>query len=235
MKGVLKKIKPLHPELVPPRDAVVIGQTPDGKTLYREVVKRSRAVPAFTELQCPVCQGEPAEDLCGRCGGKGIVAGPRLYRKNPVTGENLVPVNKPEPYDQVQVYFLESQGNGNVGKVFYTPPSAEEIAEAQRQRKIAEMQTKFAEVLVDQGYTPDKILEALQGRSEPSVPDLQEEYPLDLGGGWWQLSDGSKIKHKKSDYALVEEAERAVSEQHRAEFASLQQQVKEAASIAPEF
>jgi len=131
-----------------------------------------------------------------------------------MTGEPLLPQNRPELYEQVRVFYLESQGNGNVGLVDYTPPTEAELAEADRQRRIEAVRDEFAAQVVDQGLSVAEILNRIKG-DPVVVPELEEDvpepdepaFPRDLGGGWWRLSDGTKIQHAKTDYELVVKAE----------------------------
>lgn len=214
-RGVLQAIQPLHAELKPPEGAVPFGVTPDGKQLYKEVTRRSRAVPDI----------DP-------------VTGKQRWRKHPTTGDPVYKLNKHKVYDQTRIYFLESGGNGNVMKVDFAPPTPEETAADERAKKVAEMKDTFAEVLVDGNVDPKDLLALVKGgkvesseeqptdtaetaeetsteTSDEQVPDADEvpedstKYPVKLGGGWYELSNGEKIQGKED---AVIEAELAVLE-----------------------
>ena len=206
MKATLAQIKPIHPELIPPTGAEPWGRTLDNKQLYRLVRRRSRAVPNIDK-----------------------VTGEQRWRKNQMTGEPLYPLNRPEVYDEEFIFFLESQGNGNVSIVKYTPPSEEEMARARRAERLAQVKDAFFDKLLDMGLEPAEMFERLLGAEKPAVavpaPRVPEfvpaametspssvtlaDFPKPIGGGWWILSSGAKVQGKKED---VEEQEKAAQE-----------------------
>lgn len=191
MRGTLTKLQPLHPEKIAPPEAVMAGTTPDGKQLYREVTRRSRAVPMLDEK------------------------GDRVFAKNPMTAEPLYPKNRPEIYNHERLYYLESEGNGNLRKVDYAPPTPEQLAEQARQRRIDEMGGgQLGAALVDAGITPEEAVQRILSGSAaapapdeplpvPWVPDPDAEYPVHIAGGKWQLSNGEFVRSNR------EEAEKA--------------------------
>lgn len=185
----LAKIKKFHPELIPPTGSVAYGVTPDGKQLYRLVRQRS------TKRR----KMEIGPDGRER----------EVWRKNQMTGEPLYPVNEPVPYEEELIFYLESEGNGQVNMVKYTPPSPEELARAQKAQRVQDMQEQLAEALVDADITPSSLLDMLRGRKAAPAPKPAEpvvEYPVHLGGPRWQLSNGSVVSGKKVD-AQRQEAE----------------------------
>lgn len=197
MPKTLKKLVPLHSQIVPPINAVPFGMTDDGKQLYREVTPRSGS------------EADKDDD------------GKQRWRKNQMTGEPLYPLRKPTFYEHTRVYFLESQGNGNIGKVDWRPPSPEEVARAERNQQVEAMKDHLAEALVDANVNPAELANLIS-RRQPAVPELPElveldeeeepvvappvevaepvdtdQYPKNLGGGWFELSDGAKLQGKE--------------------------------------
>ncbi len=138
MKAVLEKIAPLHPDKVPPQGSVMAGTTPWGDQLYRLRRARSKSVPAYDE------------------------DGKRMYRRS-LTGDKLYPMNRPELYEEELLFYLHSEGNGNVVMVPWSPPTQEQIDQKKRKETIKEMQEKLAEKLVDSGMSPDEAVARLVG------------------------------------------------------------------------
>jgi len=231
MATTLKKLKPLHPPIVVPLGAVPFGVTEDGRQLYKEVTPRSGS------------EADKGED------------GKQRWRKNQMTGEPLYPLRKPTFHEHTRIYYLESQGNGNIGKVDYQPPSPEELVRIERGRKVEAMKDHLAEALVDADVTPGELAglftrrvaererkaqEAPADLVVPELPDLEPEepvaaevvdlepeatvtYPIERGGGWYELSDGTKLQGDE-DHAV--DAEIALGERR--------QQVKREAELIPE-
>jgi hypothetical protein len=56
----------------------------------------------------------------------------QVWRKHAVTGEPLVAKRRPVVYDETKIFYMESQGNGNVAMVPWKPPSPEELAGRRR-------------------------------------------------------------------------------------------------------
>lgn len=179
MAANLQKIKPLHPQMVPPQGAEAIGVTPDGRQLYKLVTARSRSVLDIDEK-----------------------TGEQKYRKNQQTGEPLYRMRKPEFYEKTEIFYQESEGNGNVRKIPYTPPTEAELAAAERTRKIAEMRDGLAEAFVDRGLTPAEAVAQLAG----ATPEHAVEYPFHLNGARWQLSNGEIATGKREDAEIAEKA-----------------------------
>jgi hypothetical protein len=184
-RGVLNRIKPIHPELIPPQDAEVIGTTEHGKILYRQIRRMNRPVPDI----------DPD-------------TGRQRWRKNQNTGEPLYPLFKRKIVMETRDFFLESQGNGNVGIVEYQQPTPEDLAQRARAQRIADMKDRLAERLVDAGLTADDLIERLGGTvvgeeiadAEPEEVEAEvletsaeaetDDFPRDLGEDLWQLSNG---------------------------------------------
>lgn len=154
----------LNPELIPPTGAEPAGVTPDGKhQLYR--MTRRRAV---------------IQDKVGPDGEK-------EYRKNTITGEQLWPVRKVNGIEEVEeLFYLESEGNGNVRKVRFRPLTNEEQKAIARREAVEAFMRRLAEEAVDRGLTPEEVLargqEIAQEQPEPDEGPLPEPGPAAEGG-----------------------------------------------------
>jgi len=206
-RGTLKKIKKLHSEIVAPMGAKMYGVTPEGRQLYVEERARSKS--------------EPVKDAQGN----------QRYRKNPMTGEPLYPLRKVKLYTENLIYFLKSQGNGNIGRVIWRPPSPEQIAQAKRAQKVKDMQVQLAEALVDNdiaagdllGLLGKKDVDAIEAKTEPrpvpppppidapsvvTEPEKSTEpainYPLSVEKGVWELSNGQRFEGNKKGAVQME-------------------------------
>ena len=210
-KATLSRIQPLNPELIPPKGAIPHGIGPGGKQLYREVTRRSRAVPKINPE-----------------------TGEREFALHATTARPLYPLNKPEIYDLERLYFLESDGMGNIYNIDYHPPTEAELAEALRQQRIKDMIPKLAEALVDENMAPEEFVRGLRGGVIPAPEaaadlgatpsfagdrvsddtsdeegeiDPPVEYPVALPGiGRWELSNGETFKGKKVEAIQQEES-----------------------------
>src|SRR3990167_8652769 len=167
-RRVMQKIKPFHPPeaFKPPPGAVAAGVTPDGKQLYRWTVKKDRSVPRLVETP----EAKEREAVL-RAEGKSSAEigrimtdeGFRQYRKNQMTGELAYPLNRAERYEEEQLFYIESQGNGNNSLVRYTPPTPAEIAAQYRRQQVERMGGgKLGELLVDEGLSPEDLVSAIR-------------------------------------------------------------------------
>ena len=192
MRATFSRVQKFNPELIPPTGAVPFGVTPWGAQLYRMVIPKSRGVPDI----------DPA-------------TGQQRWRKNQMTGEPLYPVNKPELYDETRIFYLRSGGNGNIQIRDWAPPSAEAVARAQKSQRVAEMNDKMAEALVESGMDPAELLAILKSRgatttatnavtTEASAPTSTGSFPEMYAPGRWKLSNGMTMQGKKVE---AEEAE----------------------------
>ena len=231
MLGVLQKIPKIHPQLIPPQGAVQRGTTPDGKQLWYQEIPMSRSVP-------DIIPGTETPDN---------PKGEQRYKMN-LAGEKVYPLFKAERYIWKRLYFLESEGNGQVNMVPYVPLTKEQIAAEERRKKIVAMKDSMAEAFVDAGVLPDNLLATLRAAQtqvpvkvdepeivepvaarHPDAPTAEVEtvaepvkappekpaihYPTTSGGGWWVLSDGSKVQGKKAKAVKAEKAlQKAVQE-----------------------
>ena len=155
-----------------------------------------------------------------------------MFRKNQMTGETMYPLRAAELYQHEELFYLESEGNGNIRKIQFTWPTAEEQAATERERKINEMSRALPELLVDRGLTLEKLLASL-GTATPalavddSVPESLEpvpepamavslepepepvaeekpEFPQMYAPGRWLLSDGRKMQGTRVDAKAAE-------------------------------
>lgn len=219
MTTTLAKLQPLHPELVPPQGAQPFGVTADGKhQLYKLVTRRSRSVPKLS-VKADALLKDARANLTGddlAAAEALIVKEHQEFRKHATTGEPMYGLRQPEIYDNTEIFYLESQGNGNVVKVPYKFPTPEELAAVDRARRVEAMKDTMAEALVDAGVTPETLVQRLSQIKEPvmapaavaggqvtppaadDVPPVDlSKYPEDLGGGYWRFSNGDKAQMKK--------------------------------------
>ena len=198
MSHVLTKIKKIHFPLTPPANATAYGVTPDGKhQLYRLVLKRSRSVPDI----------DPK-------------TGESKFRKNQMTGEPLIQLRKSERYDEERIFWLESDGQGNVNQVPYSPPSEAELAKIARAQRVKDTLGKLAEAMVDSDVEPSVLLASLkaQGTTTTAAPGFvvptvttdaettTGEFPTMYAPGRWKLSNGLTMQGKKAEAVEAEEA-----------------------------
>ena len=163
MSGVLQKIPKIHAQLIPPQTAVTKGSTPDGKQLWYEEIPMSRSVPRI--LPGSVTPETP----------KGV----QEWKKD-LAGQGIYPLRQREDYIWKRLYYLESQGNNNVEKVDYVPPTKEHLAAIERARRVVAMKDSLAEALVDGGVTPENLVATLQA-GQVRVPVEVEEVPETVG------------------------------------------------------
>ena len=199
MRATFTRMQKINPELIPPANAVAFGITPSGKQLYRLVTPRTKAVPDV----------DPE-------------TGEQRWRKNQMTGEPLYPLNKPESYEQVRTFYLESQGNGNVQLVDWSPPSEEQLARAQKALRAAEMREALLEALVESGIEPSALVANLKAKPTPNESPASPVDPTAMGStqtgprepqmfapGRWRLSNGEVVKGTRTDAIGAEEAVQA--------------------------
>lgn len=201
--GGLRKLQPQHADLTQaiPSGARPIGLTPDGtRQLFRLRRERSRPVPDI----------DPA-------------TGEVKKQKHAITGQPLYSIYKHEHYVETIDFYLESEGNFNVRMIPWLPPSPEEVATAERERRLREARAALDEALADAEIDPKALIAFLRRARPDEAEELAPAnedgetadlaYPVHLGFGNWQLSDGSMVKGKK-DKAI--EAESKVSDDARA-------------------
>ena len=190
----LQRIPPIHPEKIPPKNAVAAGVTPDGRQLFQLTRRRARAVPMIDTQ-----------------------SGERVWRRNPLNGEPLYPRNQPGIYEEELLFTLESPGNGSIEMTPYVAMTPEEMAEREYKVKVEQMRDSLADAMVQADMTPAQLLALLQGQAKDAVVQAEEtesqaEYPLYLPVGRWQLSNGTVITGKRED---AEEAERLLVDEER--------------------
>ncbi len=231
--GTLAKIKPLHAPLIPDPRWKIAGATPDNRPLYEEVSKRSRGVPELDdegekkmkklrEKYPDNPNGSLSSALLGSKAYHTLRRGPhRQWKTHPVNNEPLLPKNRLELYTLTRTFFLESQGNGNVQKTYWTPPTPEELAALKRDDKILEMGRAMATALVDSDITPAEMVEMIRsGKAIREVSEEQEghiretgeirypepdvEYPQMIKPKQYRLSNGDEFKGKKAEAEAAE-------------------------------
>lgn len=190
MAQTLSRIQPLHAELKPPRGAEPTGQVAHGQyPLYRMTRKM-------------VVDKEVLRDDDGN----------EMWKTNP-QGEKLYRMYRPIIGEEELLFYLQSDGQGNVVMVDYTPPTAEQIAAEQREQNVERAQRELAEALVDEGMTASELIAAIRGPvptpdadDEGAVPppDAEEEpeereYPYNYGVGLWYLSEAHEAACEAGD------------------------------------
>lgn len=208
MPATLKRVEPLHAPIVPPQGAVAAGITPDGRQLYTLKRPRSRSVPR-----------------------KDPNTGQEMWRKHQTTGEPMYQLRRPEHYEETLLFTIESEGNGNNRMTPFRWPTDEEKAEVARKVAIEQMQGGLAAALVDRGFTPEKLLDAIAALDRPvvgtpvpvsaavqtvaTVSEVPAEleapvlYPAkDPNSNWWTLSNKQRVQGEK----LARESEARIHE-----------------------
>jgi hypothetical protein len=211
MSRMLARIKKWSvSENLPPAGSVPAGMTPDGKQLFYLETPRVKGVPKMRKVK--QADGEIVEE--------------RDYAKNPMTAEPLYPKNKPERWTRKRLFFMEDQGNGNNTMVDYAPPTEEEIQREMKRQKVKAMEGQLAEALVDMGVDSPEALRTLLASGKPgkagkgTTPPVESAAPAtsdaapfiepkELGAGWWELANGTKVRGKKEQ---AREAQRRLRE-----------------------
>lgn len=185
----MRKIAPIHPDKKRPPSAVDAGFTEDGRPLLRETTVRVESEPAVDE------------------------EGNELYRKNQSTGEPMYKLRRGKRVRKERLFTLVSEGNGNVRREEYIPPTPEEIERRRQQKATEELLPNLAKILADRGLTPEQLADRLAGPATPAAsvpePESPASYPEHLGGGTWLFSDGTKESGLKKEDAVKLEEEKA--------------------------
>lgn len=203
MRRALDSIPPIKSDLLPPVDALAAGVTPDGRQLYRRVKQVVTTAPKMNPQ-----------------------SGEQLWRINQM-GQQTVAVRKVVSVVPTEdLFYLEAEGNGNVRKVPYRFPTADELATLEREKKIKALGGgELAAALVDAGLTAQeaiaKLLGAKTAPEPPATPAFSaapsvtstEIFPKFLGGGWYELSSGRKFQGRAEG---AEAAEAEVTDEERA-------------------
>lgn len=140
----MSKTNTLVARIVPPENSTVIGQTPDGRTLYKRTIVYGEKVPIVDEN------------------------GTQVWQLHPTTAQPMYPKFKLQRKEREQVFTLYDAGNGQVMIEEYQAPTEAELREremvAERNRIKEELATRMAE----RGITVDDLLNVIQpGESEP--------------------------------------------------------------------
>lgn len=188
-KYMLGKLKPLRTDLIPPQGSIPAGVTADGK---HQLWKRVKPVPVI----------EPKTDEHGN----------PVWKRHPVDGTPIVQVRRwVKNVETEDLFYLEDHGNGNVAMVPYRFPTEEEKQASERKAKIAALQPKLAEALVDSGMSVDDVIARLQGGAttpqETPAPEKEEpdvEYPVADGEDRWKLSNGMVFEGDEDGAVMAE-------------------------------
>lgn len=133
--------------MVPPPNAEPHGMTPDGKQLYKEVRMMATSVP------------DTDED------------GNQKYKKHPLTGDPTYPINKAVVAPVTMIYYLKAQGNGNVKRVMWRPPTPEQEREALRAQQIHDVTAGLGEALVNAGVSAQDVADFIADRTGKPLPE----------------------------------------------------------------
>ncbi len=182
MPRTLTTIPKLHGPFVPDPAWEKAGMTPLGQQLWIERTPRSRAVPLYKVEPCPDCADaeQSQEDVCETCNGSRKVDGERVWKTNPMNGELLYKMNKPEHYIHERMFYSESDGQGNQVKVDWAPPTEDQIAALQHEKAVAEMVPALASALVDEGLSAAEIVARLKAPApEPAAIPVAQLAPTE--------------------------------------------------------
>lgn len=188
MPRTLSRIPKLHGTLVPAAHWKMAGavppsgSNPGGQQLYTESIPRHRAVPDYEQVECKGCFGERQEEPCQECNGTGTVDGEQRWKVNPLNGERLYKINKPEFYTQQRMFYIQSDGQGNQYKVDWAPPTPEQIEAIRHDKAVADMVPALASALVDRGLSVDEIVSRLTADTAAPKPALVPEGPVPAAG-----------------------------------------------------
>ena len=194
-----------HGQWEPENNWEPVGRAINGKQLWVERFQDNEPEPMMETIKGPDGTaiidpetGEPKQR--------------RVFKRHPVNGEPLYPMNRRNIVTRERMFYVESQGNWNVEKHFYTPPSEEELREIDRKERIQELKDTFFAKLADTGLSPDELMRRLQTYGpvmtdeqiaeadehagvvpEPAGDSADEkDYPLKLAGrNQWELSNGT--------------------------------------------
>lgn len=230
MSQALTSIQPMHGPVVPAENWKMHGMTPDGRQLFTERFRMNKAIPdmigmtddeVLAEMALAKKEGRPMK-------------GERRWRQHPVNNQPLVPMNRRRIVDVERMFFVASEGNFNQGKIFYVPPTAEELEAAKRDGKVATVLRSLAEALVDKNshLSVEEIVarmvaggpvvadretyeqafgepgQRVEGAFTPPDPDI--EYPLDIRAAKgknkrrWKLSNGQEFEGTKDEATAME-------------------------------
>lgn len=195
MRGTLHTIERINCSEAPPEGATQIGFHP---TLNRPIYEIEMTV---GESDWKYKTGEDGAFLRDANGEK-----IRVYQLHPTTAQPLFARRTLRAVKKKRVFYLENDGQANQYMVDYKPPTAEQIAAAQRAQQVTAMGGgKLGEMLVDaaaaRGLSPDEVLQMLLNGNRvvaeaDGEPDAGEapEWPKYNAGGWATFSDGSKTQ-----------------------------------------
>ncbi len=148
------KIQPIRPKLIPPPGSEQVDVI-KGRPLYR--------------LTRPAWSSEPLLDENGQ-----------VVLKKDNLGRAVQTERRPvEAYETIE-FFLWDQGNGNEELELHLPPTASELAESEKKRRLETIRATLDEALLASSLTPEEIAERLtapknKGGRPPKNRDVAEE------------------------------------------------------------
>lgn len=255
--GTLKRIKPLHPNLVPPKGSEPVGTTDDNKNqLYSYSRKRSRNIPLYSCNECSNEYGVSGEDEHAHTSPCCDARGNRVWKTNRMTGEQVLKKNTYEIYEEHLLFYLESEGNGNVRMIQYEPMTEEERREREKQLMVEHEGPALIAAMLESGLTPGKIREWAQqggdsaeassgngagngsGATEVPEPDAAPEpdTQTDERPSLAPDTDGYPVMHGPKMWYLSRQHEAAVDAGEAEAFKGLKKEAEEAvAGIESDF
>lgn len=252
MRGMVQQLKKPKISLVPPAGSVQAGYTHDNKPLWKLKRLMNRPVPNIEAEVSEKCgtdaRGNPEHTwkddridhpVCAVCG----TIGKRLYKTHSQTGEKIVAIRKSHLVEEERLFTLEDCGNCNDAIIDYIPPTPAELEAERRKERIKAMDGTLAQILVDGGVTPEKLLASLKAPATPvqvdptlqgtttgsdvpftnttvevqAPPEPEVTYPVYMPVGRYQLSNGEIVKAKKEDAIEMESVLQAERDEAKAD------------------
>ena len=237
MSGVLQKIPKIHAQLVPPQNAVMRGTTPDGKQLWYEEIPMSRSVPRIIPGSVTPENPKGVQEWKKNLAGEGIYPlrqredyiWRRLYflesqGNNNVQKVDYVPKTEEQLAAEEKARMVEAMEHAlpaalvEAGLTAADLPRILQAGQAQVPVEVDEpeaVEPVAAPVVTETTAEVEDVAEP-EAVVEAPVVEPEEKpihYPVPTGGGWWKLSDGTKIQGKKSKAVKAERlAKKAVLE-----------------------
>lgn len=170
-----QQFKGLDPKPVPPEGSKIIGQHTDGRPIYQHTER--------------VVVGKKPR----------VINGQDIWRKAP-NGEPINQVFDRKWGERSRVFVLEPCKNGNVIINVNFRQSPEDAARELERQQVAEFKDRLALAAIRRGITPEQLVESLAG----ALPAQEEGYPVDIGDGVWELSNGEPFAGTALEAAAAE-------------------------------
>lgn len=136
-KAIGKRIRKFRATYTPDPNWIPKGTTPWGAQLYLERRPHGKAVPDLDD------------------------DGKQLWVRSEVSGQKLYKKNRVKRFTFERLFFLFDEGNGNVHKEPYRPPTPEEIEAARRAKRGRELMGAFEKYLGESDMTVDELMARL--------------------------------------------------------------------------